>query len=136
TDFGPRVGIAYRLRESTVIRVGYARTYSIGFYGANFGAITNDWPNATRQNLVQNNQYQAALNINTGPPTFVSGFDILAAAGNPGQYPTPNSTGFGTDSNNPDNSVDLWNFTMQHQLPGEITVSAGYVGTAQRHLFY
>ncbi len=136
SDWAPRVGFAYRLGDKTVIRAGYARSYAIGFYGANFGAITNDWPNATRQNLVQNSQYQPALNINTGPPTFVSGFDILAAAGNPGQYPTPNSTGFGTDANNPDNSVDLWNFTIQHQLPGEITVSAGYVGTAQRHLFY
>jgi outer membrane receptor protein involved in Fe transport len=88
-DWAPRVGLAYRLGDKTVVRAGYARSYAIGFYGANFGAITNDWPNATRQNLVQNSQYQPALNINTGPPPFVSGFDILAAAGNPGQFPTP-----------------------------------------------
>ncbi len=135
-DFAPRVGLAYRLGQKTVIRAGYARSYAIGFYGANFGAITNDWPNATRQNLKQSDLYQPALTLAQGPPAFVSGFDVLAANGNPGQFPTPNSAAFGTDSNNPDNSIDMWNFTIQHQLPSDITFSVGYIGNAQRHLFY
>jgi hypothetical protein len=135
-DFAPRVGVAYRIGDRTVIRSGFARAYSIGFYGANFGAITNDWPNATRQNLKQNDPYQPALTLAGGPPPFVSGFDILAAAGNPGQYPTPNSTGFGTDTQNPDTSIDMWNFAVQHQFPGDVTFTAAYIGNAVRHLFY
>lgn len=135
-DFGPRIGVAYRLDNRTVIRSGYARSYAIGFNGANFGAITNDWPNATRQNLKQSDAYLPVLAIGQAPPAFVSGFDVLAAAGNPGQYPTPNSAGFGADRHNPDNSIDMWNFTIQRQLPGDMTVTAAYVGNAVRHIFY
>jgi Carboxypeptidase regulatory-like domain/TonB dependent receptor len=135
-DFEPRIGVAYRLTERTVIRTGYARSYAIGFFGANFGAITNDWPNATRQNLKQSDAYLPVLVIGQAPPPFVSGFDVLAAAGNPGQYPTPNSAGFGADRHNPSNSIDMWNFSIQRQLPGDLTVTAGYVGNAVRHIFY
>src|SRR6185312_15346593 len=113
-DWGPRLGIAYRLFENTVIRAGYARSYAIGFYGANFGAITNDWPSASRQKVVQPDPYTPALTLAQGPPPFVSGYQVLAAAGNPGQYPTPSdSAAFGTDPHNPDNSVDQWNLTVQ-----------------------
>ncbi len=135
-DFEPRVGLAYQIGNKTVVRAGYGRSYSIGFFGANFGAVTNDWPNATRQQLLQNNIYQPILTLAQGPPVFVSGFQTLAAAGNPGQYPTPNSTGFGEDPNNPDNSVDQWNFAIQHEFPSSFTLTAAYVGSATRHLFY
>jgi outer membrane receptor protein involved in Fe transport len=135
-DFEPRVGLAYRAGDKTVIRAGYGRSYSIGFYGANFGAVTNDWPNATRQQLLQNDVYQPVLTLSQGPPVFVSGFDILKAAGNPGQYPTPNSTAFGEDRNNPDNYVDQWNFAIQREFPGNFTFTAAYIGNAVRHLFY
>jgi hypothetical protein len=137
--WGPRVGFSYKVAKNTVLRMGYGRSYGIGFYGANFGAITNDWPNATRQDLKQNDQYQPLPgfpSLSAGPPAFVSGFDILAAAGNPGQYPTPNSAGFGTRFHNPENSIDQWNATVQHQFGNDLTVSAGYVGDAVRHLFY
>ena len=138
-DFGPRVGFSYKLQKDTVLRMGYGRSYPIGFYGANFGAITNDWPNATRQDLKQNDPYQALPafpTLESGPPAFVSGFDILAAAGNPGQYPTPNSAGFGTRFHNPDSSVDQWNASVQHQFGNDLTVTASYVGDAERHVFY
>jgi len=136
-DWGPRIGIAYRLFENTVIRAGYARSYSIGFYGANFGAITNDWPSASRQKVVQPDPYTPALTLEQGPPPFVSGYQVLAAAGNPGQYPTPSdSAAFGTDPHNPDNSVDQWNLTVQHQFANDFTVSGAYVGNAVRHMFY
>jgi Carboxypeptidase regulatory-like domain len=136
-DFGPRVGIAYSAFKNTVVRLGWGRSFTNGFYGANFGAITNDWPNATRQDLSQiSDLYQPTLTLATGPPTFVSGFDILAAAGNPGQYPTPNSAGFGVFAHNPTNSVDQWNASVQHQFGFSTTVTASYVGSADRHLFY
>jgi len=136
-DFGPRIGFAYRVTENTVVRAGFARTYSIGFFGANFGAITNDWPNATRQKLVQNDPYSPVLNLQQGPPKFVSGFDILQAAGNPGQYPTPlDSAAFGMDRHNPDHSIDQWNLAIQHQFLNDFTVTAAYVGNAGRHVFY
>ena len=135
-DWGPRIGIAYRIGDKTVVRAGYARSYSIGFYGANFGAVTNDWPTATRQALQQTDAYTPLFSIQQGPPPVVSGFATLAAAGNPGQYPTPrDSAAFATPSRNPDNSVDAWNLTVQHQFTDNLTVTAAYVGNEGRHLY-
>jgi hypothetical protein len=137
-DFAPRIGLAYQVSPKTVVRAGYAKTYPIGFYGANFGAITNDWPNATRQDLSQTNPFSPIISFpQQQPPPFVSGFQILAAAGNPGEYPTPvDSAGFGQDPHNPTNSVDQWNFTVEHAFRNDTTLSAAYVGNAVRHLFY
>jgi Carboxypeptidase regulatory-like domain/TonB dependent receptor len=134
--WGPRVGFAYQVQKNTVVRAGYGRSYAIGFDGANFGAITNDWPNATRQNFRPTDLFQPAITLSQGPPAFISGFDILDAAGNPGAFPTPNSTAFGTNFHNPENSIDQWNFAVQHQFGNDLTVSAAYVGNAVRHLFY
>jgi hypothetical protein len=136
-DFGPRVGFAWSAFKNTVIRAGWGRSFTNGFFGANFGAITNDWPNATRQDLSQvADIYQPVVTLAGGPPTFVNGFQILAAAGNPGQYPTPNSAGFGALKHNPTNSDDQWNGSIEHLFPYDITLTASYVGSADRHLFY
>jgi outer membrane receptor protein involved in Fe transport len=136
-DFAPRIGIAYRLLPNTVLRVGGARTLSIGFYGANFGAINNQWPNATRQRLVQPDPFEPAILLGDAPPAFISGFDILEAAGNPGRYPTPRtSTAFGTDPDNPTHSIYQWNVAIQHQFAPNLTATVAYVGNAARHLFY
>jgi outer membrane receptor protein involved in Fe transport len=136
-NFAPRVGLAYRVTPDTVIRAGYGKTFPIGYYGANFGAITNDWPNATRQDVEQLvSPYVPAVTFAGGVPAFVSGLDLLKAAGNPGEYPTPNSEGFGWDFHNPTNSVDMWNFTVERQIGTKTTVSLAYVGNAVRHLFY
>ncbi len=137
-NFAPRIGFAYKVLPGTVVRAGYAKSYPIGFYGANFGAITNDWPTSTRQTISQIlGNYTPAITFSTPPASFVSGFDILAAAGNPGEYPTPSySTAFGTDFHNPTNSVDQWNLTVEHDFGNNLTLSAAYVGNATRHLFY
>ncbi|MGC2402586.1 MAG: TonB-dependent receptor [Acidobacteriaceae bacterium] len=136
-DFGPRVGFAWSALKNTVIRGGFAESFTNGFDGANFGAITNDWPNATRQTISQiSDLYQPSLTLAGGPATFVSGFAILAAAGNPGQYPTPNSESFGVFAHNPTNSVYQWNASVQHQFGYDFSLTASYVGQANRHLFY
>jgi hypothetical protein len=136
-DFAPRLGIAYRIAPRTVLRIGAGRTHSIGFYGANFGAINNQWPNATRQKLDQPDPYDPAIILGTAPPSFVSGFDILAAAGNPGSYPTPRtSTAFGTDPYNPTHSIFMWNVALQHEFGQNLVATIAYVGNEGRHLFW
>ena len=70
-DFAPRVGFAYRITPTTVIRAGYAKSFSVGFYGANFGAITDDWPTANRQELqALVNAYTPTITLGTAPPAL------------------------------------------------------------------
>jgi outer membrane receptor protein involved in Fe transport len=136
-DWGPRIGLAYRLGGQTVLRGGYARSYNWGFFGANYGTSTGMWPVATRQDLIQTNPYEPIFTLAQGPPPVVPGFQILAAHGNPAQYPTPNTAPvFAERKRNPDNSTDMWNVAVQHDFPGKVTVTASYVGNTNRYIFY
>lgn len=137
-NFGPRVGVAYLLTKNTVIRAGYGRSYANGYNGANFGALTDQWPNLTQQNLVQPTPYTPVMtSLEQGPPSFVSGFAVLAAAGNPGEYPVPRTSGaIGTSTYNPTMSVDEWNFTLEQRFGSSVIADLTYVGNAGRHLFF
>ena len=83
------------------------------------------------------NSYTPTIALGMAPPALVSGFAQLAAAGNPGEFPAPrNQTIWGADPHNPTSSIDEWNFTVQHQFGNNLTLTAGYIGNATRHLFY
>jgi len=69
--FAPRVGFAYQVREKTVVRMGYGRSYDMGVFGSNFGhAVTQNLPVLGAQ-LVQNpNQFLPGFALDSGPPVF------------------------------------------------------------------
>jgi outer membrane receptor protein involved in Fe transport len=137
-NFGPRVGFAYLFNPRTVLRAGYGRSFSDGYSGSNFGALTDQWPNLSQQNLVQTDPYTPVLNSLEDPkPPFVSGFEILQAAGNPAQYPIPRTdSGLGVSNHNPTISVSEWNVTLEQSFSSNVTVGIGYLGNVGRHLFY
>src|SRR5690349_10314264 len=50
--FAPRIGIAYQLRQKTVVRVGYGRSFDMGVFGSNFGhVVTQNLPVLVHQTL-------------------------------------------------------------------------------------
>jgi hypothetical protein len=121
--FAPRFGAAYRLNDETVIRAGFGRTFNPmpwsrplrGFYPASIG-------------------YSGA-GINGFIPygTLAQG---IPGAPNPdvasGSVPLPR----GVDMRTPEvgnvqrGTIDSWNAFIERRLPGDLALSAGYVGTA------
>jgi hypothetical protein len=120
--FAPRLGIAYRLDDKTVIRTGYGLTNS-----------PLPWSRPLR------GQYPLVVNF-----SFVSQLDALAvrslAEGIPPVVGPDLSTGTvfvpaPGDIRTPPKGritrgyVQSWNFTLERNLPGNVVTSVGYVGT-------
>lgn len=123
-NFGPRLGIAYRLNDRTVIRTGYAIFYAprFGTTGAqNFGMpgaqIVTPW--------VSSVDGVTPLNLLDNP--FPSG---LLQAPDTVAYRTQLGLGLlAMDRGNVSNTNNQqWNFTLQRQMPGEWLIETGYAG--------
>jgi hypothetical protein len=123
-NFGPRLGIAYRANNSTVIRTGYAIFFAprFGTTGAqNFGMpgaqVVTPWVSSvdgvTPLNLLDNPFPQGLLQApNTPVYRTQLGLGVLIM-----------------DRGNTSNIYNQqWNFTVQRQLPGEVLIEAGYAG--------
>jgi outer membrane receptor protein involved in Fe transport len=119
----PRLGLAYRIDENTVLRAGYGRTFNPlpwsrpmrGFYPATisysdagaisfipYGPLANGIPGAPNPNIASGN--------------------ILLPRGVAMRSPDPNDVKRG--------STHSWNMFLERRLIYDISVSAGYVGTA------
>jgi outer membrane receptor protein involved in Fe transport len=132
TEFNPRIGLAYRLNEKTVIRTGYGIFY-----------LPNDisWNNAPH-NLAMNTSstaWFATLNNNGYVPLnnfsapFPNGLTLpvgrnLAAintSANGPSYPV---------ATNPAGYSQEWNFNIQRQLPNGVLLDVAYAGQKGTHL--
>ena len=135
-DFGPRVGLAYRLRQSLVLRAGYGLFYNpteFGTTGAGpfgnegFDAITN-WLTTRDGDEVTpwgrlSNPFPDGLLYQSGPSLG-------------------NLTNLGLGINEPTRNENIppytqtWSAGFQYQLPGNWLIDANYVGTKGTHLYY
>jgi len=148
--FAPRVGIAYQLREKTVIRMGYGRSYDMGVFGSNFGhAVTQNLPVLAAQFQQNTNQFLPTFTLAAGPPPFV--FPAIPSNGQlplagpqctfgttfPGGVPTPalciQPHIRPTSQRLP--YVDTWNATVQHQLTRTMSLEVTYLGNKGTHGF-
>lgn len=123
-DFSPRVGFAYKLLESTVIRAGFGRSYYSGNYGGSQTELLEQYPLAGNQNVIPTSFYGVIFPLDQGPP-----------APPPPEFPQsghlpvpPGDSVQAVDYNFKTESVDSWNFTVEHQLARDFKVSVGYVG--------
>jgi len=122
--FAPRVGIAYRINDSTVIRAGYGLTYDPIPFSRPLRGI-----------------YPATLTGSWVPTVSGFGWFNELSQGIP-EVPTPDvSRGTLTLPLNLDMGprspwgrinrgyIQSWNLTLERRLPGGIIASAGYVAT-------
>ena len=123
-DFGPRVGLAYRLGDSWVIRSGY------GLVWFEQTGITTPFT-LPQFPFVQTLGQQSQDNIN---PAF------LLSSGPSVQVTQPNPNSglgqgvFGVDRNVGSGYSQQWNFTVQKTLGSNLNLEVGYLGSKNTHL--
>ena len=122
TDFAPRLGVAWRVNEETVVRSGYGLTYNpLPFARPLRGA----YPLTINNTYVSLNSWQPYATLDLGIPEF----------GGPGpgegRVPLPNTATMRTPD--PDNVhrgyIQSWNASIERRLPWEMSIDAAYVGT-------
>jgi Carboxypeptidase regulatory-like domain len=129
-NFSPRLGIAYKLTQKSVIRAGFGRTYFGGNYDSVFYHLTSAYPIVAQQTISQTSIYQGLFPIQQGPPA--SPPPEFPASGHlkppTGTLIKPRPFDWATEQ------IDSWNLTLEHQLAQDFRVSVAYVGNVGRHL--
>lgn len=127
-DWAPRLGLAYRLNNKTVIRAAYSRFYDewadITQLSQNFGG---NWPAV---NTIQNN------GLNTASPTVTAADPLQFGSGGSVIYPINDFSQVSqwmVDPNFKTPVFDQWNAGIERELPGNMTLDANYVGSNGRH---
>jgi hypothetical protein len=125
--FAPRVGLAYRLGEKTVIRSGYG----INFDPIPFSRPLRGWyPLVIDGALVAPNGFAQAGTIEQGVPNVV-GPDLST-----GVTPLPGNVAerspWGGEIHR--GYEQSWNLTVERKLPEDVVMSVAYVGTHTVHL--
>jgi trimeric autotransporter adhesin len=112
TNFGPRIGLAWRVRDKLVVRTGYGINYNNGQYKLMVQQMAEQYPFA----FTQTNQ--AA----TSPTT------LTLANG----FPTTSNVitnNYGVDPNYRLGYVQMWNLNIQYELTPTLLLNVGYTGT-------
>ncbi len=123
-DFGPRVGLAYRIGDSWVLRSGYGMIF-VEQSGITTPFTIPQFPFI--QNVGQQSQdnLNAAFGLANGPTVQVTA-------------PNPNSGlgqgVFGVDRNNGSGYSQQWNFTVQKTIGKNWNVEVSYLGSKNTRL--
>ena len=133
--FAPRVGLAYQLLHSTVVRAGYGESFTPSGLGAVFGQSPEyDPPITLPQQLNPTSSYASVFHLLDGPPLPAS-LPIPAS----GRYPLPDGLGvyffFDPPSSYRIPLVEFWNLAVQHEFSSTLSLEASYVGNGGRHLY-
>jgi hypothetical protein len=117
--FAPRIGLAYRMNEKTVVRAGFGISYLFR------DTSQYNFPSNQVSELDAPNAYQPAGSMLTGFPA-----PILLPI--PSNGIIPNAPAALTYSVMPKDLVhghiESWNIAVQRELPASFTVEAAYVG--------
>jgi Carboxypeptidase regulatory-like domain len=148
TGFEPRIGLAWKPMgsQNTAIRLGYAIYHDSAWAQGGQGL----WQNPPYYAEVDPNPF--ALSYGSPNGSLTGGF-LLPAAQSPSTIPAPGGPGgYGFIYNapvNPDNYtgtiqtmnrnfkqgiVQQFNLNIEHQLPGNIVLTAGYAGSRSAHI--
>jgi len=127
-NWAPRLGLAYRVNNKTVLRAAYSRFYDewadITQLSQNFGG---NWPAVA---TIQNN------GLNTNIPTVTAADPLQFGSGGSIVYPINDFSQVSqwmVDPNFQTPVFDQWNVGIQRELPSNMTLDANYVGSNGRH---
>ncbi len=115
-DWAPRLGLAYKLNDKTVIRAGAGMFYNSTFV-QELQDLRKFWPFTVQQVFSPNRGGLLDQSITAPGPAF------------------SNTAAIGGWPQNPDNRSPYssqWNFFIQRQLQDDLTLDVGYVGSASK----
>ncbi len=119
-NFGPRLGIAYRFDEKTVIRSGFG----ISYFPRRMGQ--------TNYPILQNNGYPSSNTFVSSAVTMTTGFPIFVPVPIPANgviENAPLTSNYGiTPQDLASPYVQSWNFAIQRALPFKLALDVAYVG--------
>ncbi len=128
--FAPRIGLAYRLKESTVFRAGFGISYTPfpdNSYAYNFPVRANNEFDPTVAS------FGPAVLPGGQVATFENGFPDLIQPVIPSNgiitNPTVKSTYFVVNQNFKNPYVESWNAAVQQSLPWRFVLDVAYVGS-------
>jgi hypothetical protein len=129
-DFAPRLGLAYKITKSTVVRAGFGRSFFSSGYDATFYHLTSFYPITAQQQVPQTNLYQTVFPIDQPVPDATP-----PALPSSGRLKAPNGTllkarpfDWKTET------MDSWNFTIEQAIGRGATLALAYVGSKGTHL--
>jgi hypothetical protein len=130
--FAPRTGVAYRLTDRTVIRAGAGLYYIPA--NLNFG----EGPQGNPVNLYTQ-EMVSTIDSGVTPADTMSNPIPVGLRPPPGRDPSYQSALLGGTGNANTSSIKAgysgqWNFTVQHQLPGNLAIEAAYGALRGVHL--
>jgi len=133
-NFAPRIGLAWRLQDKTTVRAGYGIFYTPE-NGARSDLLTKNYPYFSQQ-VFTNSPYAAPVfQLDRGAP-FATPPAIPAGATSVdlGTTRSASQTLYFVDPNFRIGYSQSFHFTVQRELPRQITIEAGYVGTLSHKL--
>ncbi len=123
-DFGPRVGLAYRISDSWVIRSGYGMIF-FEQSGITTPFTIPQFPFVQTVGQQSQDNVNAAFGLSNGPTVQVTA-------------PNPNSGlgqgVFGVDRSNGSGYSQQWNFTIQKTIGKDWNVEVAYLGSKNTRL--
>ena len=122
--FMPRIGIAYRATEKWVIRSGFGIYYNV--HQLNNYTILNLNPPLSGSSAFAQTATNGMLSNTTNPLTYANPFGAV-----------DNTRATNANALNPDNfepRTTQWSFDIQRQLPSNVVLTVGYVGSKGSHI--
>jgi Carboxypeptidase regulatory-like domain len=123
-DFGPRLGMAYRIDDSWVVRSGYGMVW-FEQTGITTPFTLPQFPFAQTLGQQSPDNISAAFTLANGPSVQVVAPNPNAGLG---------QGVFGTQRNNGSGYSQQWNFTLQKTIGNDMSLEFGYLGSKNTRL--
>lgn len=127
-DFAPRVGLAFRVTPSFVVRGGFG-VYNVDITLNQFTGTFNNAPFVRRANLSRSLLLSQGVDVNA-----VYTFENPSANSSAAGADTQLTTFDGPLDTYPTQRAYTWNFTIEKDLRGEYGIRASYLGNFGRNL--